>query len=399
MIWLLIQAALADCFHITGASVHTPKGARDVDVLVRSGEIKRVGRDLLAPEGCELVDGSEGVLTYGLTDVDTKMGLVEVGMEDATHEFGGGHPSYRVVDGYDPRSSLIPIARQGGLTSAIAVPSGGGLRGVSAWVDLAGATQDEAIVDPDIAVHAALGDHAAATLGTLRVQLEDARTYGRARSAYERDQLRELSLPRADLEALQPVLAGTLPLVIEVDKASEIEALLRFADEQGLRVIVRGGVEAWALAEELAEAEVPVILDPMIYGPRSFAQLQARPDNAALLHAAGVEVLFSTGSAHNGRELRHLAGNAVREGLPHDAAIDAITAAPARVFEVDGRGTIEADQVANLVLWDGDPLELRTQATWLMIGGEVLPLSSRHTALRDRYLELPGSPVPALELD
>ncbi len=398
MTLLLLNTALADCIHITGASVHTPDGPKSIDVVVRAGEIKRLGRDLDVT-GCKAVDGEGRVLTYGFTEVDSQMGLVEVRMEDSTLEIAGGYPSYRVADGYDPRSSVIAISRQGGVTSAVAVPTGSGIRGTSAWVDLAAQTQAEALVDTDVALHTALGAHAAASLGTLRIQLDDARTYARAKSAYDRDQLRDLSLPMADLQALQPVLRGDLPLVVQADRASDIEALLRFADEQEIRLVLRSGAEAWLMADELAAAEVPVILDPMLYGPRTFDQLRARADNAALLHAAGVEVMFTTGSAHNSRELRHLAGNAVREGLPHEAALDAITAAPARVFGVEDRGTIEVGRVANLVLWDGDPLEVTTQATWLMIGGNVIPLESRHTALRDRYLTLPGSPIPAVELD
>lgn len=397
MILLLLQTANADCFHITGATVHTLDGAKPVEVVVRGESITRIGRDLDV-KGCTAIDGTDQTLTYGFTEVDSQMGLVEVRLEDSTHEFSGGHPSFRVSDGYDPRSSLIPIARQGGITSAIAVPGGGGFAGTSAWVDLAGDTQAEAIIDHDVAIHTALGAHVAATLGTLRVQLDDARLYARAKSAYERDQLRDLSLPRADLEALQPLLKKEIPLVVRVDRAADIEALLRFGEEQDLRLVIRGGAEAWLLADELAAADVAVVLDAMLYGPRSFEQLHARADNAALLHASGVEIVLATGTTHHARELRHHAGNAVRGGLPHDAALDAITAAPARVFGVEDHGGVEVGHVANLVLWDGDPLEVTTQATWLMVSGAPLDLESRHTALRDRYLELPGSPVPGLPL-
>ncbi|MCK6524293.1 amidohydrolase family protein, partial [Myxococcota bacterium] len=231
----------------------------------------------------------------------------------------------------------------------------------------------------------------------LRALLEEARSYGKSRAAWEQNRARPYDSSPRDLDALQPVLRGELPLVVTADRAADIEALLRFAQEERLRLVILGGAEAWRVAEALAAAKVPVILDPLDYGPSSFTSREARPDNAALLHAAGVEVMISSRQLHNARVLGQNAGNAVREGLPHDAAITALTATPARVFGLTDVGVITPGSRANLVLWSGDPLELSTTVKGLWIGGEAIPLVSRQTLLRDRYLQTPAPmPTPSL---
>ncbi|MCP4809301.1 MAG: amidohydrolase family protein [Proteobacteria bacterium] len=397
--WLLmLGSALAECTLIRGADVVLPTGTKSVDVLVRGDEIKRVGKDIAGAEACVQVDGTDKILTTGLIDANTSLGLIEVNLEGGTRDTGGTGPSTRVVDGYNPLSSVIPVTRNGGITSALAVPTGGGIRGQSALVDLAGTTQADAVVDDAVAFYTGIGSSAGQTLATLRIQLEDARLYARSKSAYDRDQLRDLSLPRQDLAALAPLLDGDMPLVVSADRASDIEALLRFADEQDIRIVIDGAAEGWLLADELAAADVAVMLNPFVYGSGSFDQIHGREDNAALLHAAGVDVVFASGSAHHSRELRQTAGNAVRGGLDHQAAFQAITSTPARVFGLE-RGVLEAGEVANLVLWSGDPLEVTTSVEALWIRGKNIPLRSRHTELRDRYSDLPGSPVAPVPLE
>jgi imidazolonepropionase-like amidohydrolase len=159
------------------------------------------------------------------------------------------------------------------------------------------------------------------------------------------------------------------------------------------------------VADLLARAKVPVILDPFTYGVGDFDSLHARRDNAALLEKAGVSVLISTFSAHNIRTLREAAGNAVREGMSHEAAMMAVTTLPAEVFGVADHGSIAAGQVANLVVWKGsaddlavkhDPFDPSTAVEAVFIQGRVIPLLSRQTELRERYRTLPGTPGPLL---
>jgi imidazolonepropionase-like amidohydrolase len=150
------------------------------------------------------------------------------------------------------------------------------------------------------------------------------------------------------------------------------------------------------VADQLAQAKVPVLVDPLAYGPSSFDELYARPDNAALLAKAGVALILTTESTHNARTLRQVAGNAVREGLPHADALRAVTETPARVFGLPDRGRLAVGAAADVVLWSGDPLELSSRAERVWVDGVEVDLRSRQTELRERYRTLPGTPAPAL---
>lgn len=140
------------------------------------------------------------------------------------------------------------------------------------------------------------------------------------------------------------------------------------------------------VADELASAGVPVLLDPLLNLPGNFDRLGARLDNAALLHEAGVTVAFSGAGTHNARKQRQAAGNAVANGLPWDAALAALTSAPADIFELKDSGRIEPGGPADLVVWSGDPLEVTTAADQVIIGGKVIDMVTRQTLLRERYL-------------
>jgi imidazolonepropionase-like amidohydrolase len=223
----------------------------------------------------------------------------------------------------------------------------------------------------------------------LRELLEDARAYARNRAAYERGETREYATSRLDLEALQPVLRGELPLVVEAHRASDIRGALRIAAEYDLRLILEGGTEAWMVAGDLARARVPVLVKVLGNLPESFERLGARYDNAALLRRAGVQVAITTGDTHNARNLKQEAGNAVAYGLPWDEALKAITLYPAQVWGVADRyGSLAPGKVANVVVWGGDPLELLTPVEAVFIRGTRIPMVSRETQLRDRYMRL-----------
>jgi imidazolonepropionase-like amidohydrolase len=192
------------------------------------------------------------------------------------------------------------------------------------------------------------------------------------------------------LEALVPVLRGERPLVITAHRVSDIEAALRLADELKLKIILSGASEAWLLAGELARRHVPVILDPMGGLPVRFDRLHARDDQAARLARAGVPVMFSTFSAHQVRLLWQQAGNAVRFGMDHDAAIRAITEVPASAFGLHGYGKIEPNAVANLVVWEGDPLETSGRPLHVFVHGREASLETRQTRLLERYRTVPA---------
>jgi imidazolonepropionase-like amidohydrolase len=191
----------------------------------------------------------------------------------------------------------------------------------------------------------------------------------------------------AGREALAHYLAGG-KVVFQVDRASDILAVIAFARNNGIQAIVYGGAEAWVVARQLATAKTPVVLDPLEDLPGSFDRLGASLENAARLQGAGVRIAFSNGDASNARLVRQLAGNAVAHGLDWNAALVAITAGPADIVGVGAtRGRIAIGQVADLVLWSGDPLDVTSLADQVWIDGRTVSPLSRQTALRDRYLE------------
>ena len=176
-------------------------------------------------------------------------------------------------------------------------------------------------------------------------------------------------------------------MVFDVERAPDILEVIAFARKQGMKPVISGGSEAWRVAKELASAHVPVILNTLQDLPYDFDRLGSRLDNAARLQHAGVLIAFSSGESHNARTIRQLAGNAVAHGLPWAAALAAITENPAQIFGLGStHGHIAAGQMADLVLWDGDPLEVTTTATQVWIAGRAIEMRSRQTELRDRYL-------------
>jgi imidazolonepropionase-like amidohydrolase len=229
-----------------------------------------------------------------------------------------------------------------------------------------------------------------AALVELRATLDDVRAFMRNRAAYERGATRDFGLSRGDLEALVPVVEGRVPLVVSVDRASDILEAIAFAREEKLKIILDGATEGWRVAAQIAAAGVPVIVDPRQDLPQDFAKLGARLDNAARLQAAGVTIVLKDGEGGNyrARELRYGAGQAVAHGLPHGAALAAITINPARVFGIADRvGSIEPGKDADLVLWSGDPFEPLSQPRAILVRGIEQPLVSRQTLLRDRYAQ------------
>ncbi|MFP2910521.1 amidohydrolase family protein, partial [Pyxidicoccus sp. 3LFB2] len=267
-------------------------------------------------------------------------------------------------------------------------PKGGLVAGQSAFV-----TTDGAIRTATLAMHINLGrtgrdavsGSRARVLERLRELLFDAREYGRRKADYEQRRMRDVAASRLDLEALQPVLAGRLPVVMRADRVSDLRAALSLAKEYGLKLILAGGSEAWMVAPELAAAKVPVILQPTQNLPADFDRLNSRGDSAALLRAAGVQVLFSVlGEPAMVRTLAQEAGNAVAWGLPHTDALRAVTQDVAVAFGLD-TGRIAPGAPADLVLWNGDPLELGSRPVGMWLGGRQVPLTSRQQALFDKY--------------
>jgi imidazolonepropionase-like amidohydrolase len=400
---------LAETIAIVGGTVHTlgPQGTIERGtVVVRDGKIAAVGAAVEVPAGARVVDASGKVVTPGLFDSLTQLGLVEVGQVATTRDYRVEDDevtaALAVAPALNPRSTLIPVNRVEGLTRAVVAPQPGEslIAGQGAIIHLG--LGPDLVVRAPAAMFAVLGERGAelaggargAALLRLREALEDARDYARNRAAFDRGERRPYALSRLDLEALGPVVEGKLPLVVAVDRAADIRAALALGEEFPLRLILAGVTEGWMVAQEIAAADVPVLVNPMVNLPDRFEALGATLENAGRLHAAGVTFAFMTADAHNARNLKQGAGNAVSYGLPWEAALAAMTIVPARLWGLADRiGSLEPGKDADVVVWDGDPLEVTTFADHVLIGGVEMPMTTRQTALRDRYRQL-GGPLP-----
>jgi imidazolonepropionase-like amidohydrolase len=411
---LAATPALAETIAITGAKIHTvgPQGTiENGTLIIEDGKIRAVGAALPVPAGTrKIIDAKGKIVTPGLFDSLSQIGVVEVGAvrgsNDSETEDDRITAAFRVVDAFNPRSTLIPVNRIEGLTRVVVAPAPGKslIAGQGAVVHLGGS--GDYLVRSPAAMFAVLGETGAelsggargAALLRLREALQDALDYAANRKAFEQGERREYALSRLDLEALVPVVKSELPLVVAVNRASDIESTLRLAKEFNLKLILAGVDEGWVVARQIAEAKVPVLVNPMENLPGSFETLGASLENAARLAKAGVTIAFMTGDAHNGRNLKQAAGNAVTYGLSWDAALAAMTSVPARIWGIADRyGTLEPGKDADVVIWDGDPLELTTFADAVFIRGREIPMTSRQTELRDRYKELKKPLPPAYQ--
>ena len=410
-----MNPAAAQRIAIEGATIHTLGDAGTLDqgtLLIRDGKIAALGPKLSVPGDVRTIAGKDKVVTPGLFDALSALGVEEVELVAGTvdNELESSHlgAAFDVTGAINPRSTLIPINRIEGVTRAMVAPTS-----PSAWLStppgslFAGqgsvislAPVSDFVIKPRAALFVTLGKHGAdftggsraGTLGELREALEDTRAWDALPAGQKQTANPGYAIRRPAREVLLKAMSGELPVVARVHRASDIGVALALADEFGLRLIIAGGAEAWIVADALAKARVPVILNPVDNLPENFEQLGARPDSAAILHAAGVLIAIADdGESHQARNIRQLAGNAVAHGLPWDAALASVTVNPARIYGLgNGRDGLMPGQGADAVVWSGDPLEVTTMAETVIINGAVQSMTSRQTLLRDRYLDKDG---------
>lgn len=412
LLGLAVPLAQAETLLIKGGKVHTLADAgsfEQADILVRDGRVEAVGPSLDASAD-RVIDAAGKVVTPGVIAPVSELGLTEIGAASATNDYAVTGESigsaFDPLPAYNPKSTLIPFNRAGGVTRALVLP------GIQLWGESAGNPQRvfagrsfaikldggfDSVVATDLGQRAYLGEAGGQLAGGSRASayakvknaLEEAREYRANRDAIRRGEWRELNHSVADLEALQPLLGGQQPLLVTVNRASDILQAIELAREFDLKLVVLGGAEGWMVADQLAESGVPVIVDAQNNLPISFESLGARLDNAALMAKAGVTVLISGpdyASTHNVYLSRQSAGNAVAYGLPYAEGLKSISANVAEVFGIEG-GAIEPGAVADIVVWSGDPLEVTSYAEEVLIDGEPQSLVNRSTRLRDRYLK------------
>jgi len=409
---------------ITHAKIFTLAGTTidDGTVVIREGKIAAVGANVDVPAGAQVID-AKGLQVYpGMFDSITQMGLREIGAVSATvdsSETGSYNPDVVAATAVSPSSEHIPVTRAAGITEVLAVPASGGqdffgssgvLGGQASAIHLAGWTIDEMLLKKSAAM--------VLNWPAIETRTFDFATFSRkekpfseAKQEYEK-QVNELTewLDRArhyaqaqekgsaakfdrdvKLEALVPVIRGELPVLVFADRAREIRNAVEFCEKQKLRMILAGGSEASKVKDLLRSKGVPVILRPLLTSPRDeddpYDRLLSQP---AELAAADVRFAFASFDNSFARRLGQNAANAVAHGLPYDEALRAVTVYPARIFGLDNQvGTIEVGKIANLIVTNGDPLELTTDVRYLFIRGQVTSINNRHKSLYEKYLNRP----------
>jgi imidazolonepropionase-like amidohydrolase len=387
-------------------------------VVISNGKIAAVGANVSAPSGAKIIDATNLSVYPGMIDSGTTLGLTEIGSVAGSNdiaEIGNNNANIRVDVALHPDSTHIAVTRVNGITTALTAPRGGMIAGQSAFINLDGWVPQEMVLKSPVAMHvnwpgagggrgfggfggfgqrrnlAEIRREQERQIDDLKKILRDARAYADAKDARAKD----ASLPKlaTDLrmEGLIPVVRGQMPVVINLQLERDIKSALAFADEMKIKIILAGAIDAYKVADQLKAKNIPVIVGEVLRMPaREDDPYDAAFTNAGLLSKAGVRIAFQTGESAHVRELPYHAGMAAAFGLPKEEALKAVTIYPAQIFGVaDLIGSIEQGKIANLIVTDGDPLEIRTQVRHLFINGRQVPLASKHTELYDRYKTRP----------
>ena len=406
------QPAAAQTIAITGGKVFPVSGPpiENGTVLITNGKIVRVGTNIPVPANARRVDASGKWVTPGLINSSTQLGLVEIGQVADTRDMQARGrdniaASFTVWEGLNPNSVMLAPARKEGVTTFVVLPTGGLVSGQAAMLDLVEGTTSDMMIRSPVAMVAEIGNAAQAGTSSrgelivkLRELLEDTRFFITHRAQFDRAETREFRASRLDLEAMIPVVQGRLPLLVVVDKQSDIDAALRIARDFNLKLIIGGGAEAWLMAGRLAAARVPVLTGAMNNIPAGFAALGQRQENPGLLSAAGVRVALIGNAgggdeeAFNVRNIKQEGGNAVAYGMTWENALKAVTLWPAEIFGVSDRvGSLSPGRDANVVVWSGDPFEFTTRAEHVFVRGVQRTEKTRQDMLTERYLTMPGN--------
>ena len=393
---LISSFSLSEELLLKNAKIHTAtdKGTIEkADILIRDGIIVKIGKNIVSYRAVEK-DLSGKVISPGLIAPQTQLGIVEIELipetrDDRSDIYSAG---LSIDSAFNPSSTLIPYNLTGGVTLSLTSPSSSGLfSGLTSVFSLSGSLE-ESLVSSNIALSANISggeDSMAAKILLLEDSLD---LSSLVLSSYKGDLKYDRSVPEdvnysnRDLVALKKVINKEIPLVVRANRASDILALIKLAERRDINLIINGAEEGWRVSRQLAEAEIPVILQPIDNIPNSFNELGSRLDNASLLHESGVKILIGSHETHNAYLSRQGAGIAVSYGLPWEEALKGLTKNIAEVFKLDKRGSIQPGYIADIVIWSGDPLEVTSFVEQVYLSGESVPAKNRSMRLKDRYI-------------
>jgi len=394
---LISSFSLSEELLLKNAKVHTAtdRGTlENTDILIRDGVIVRIGKNIVSSRA-EEKDLSGKTISPGLIAPQTQLGIVEIELipetrDDRSDIYSAG---LSIDSAFNPSSTLIPYNLTGGITLSLTSPSSSGLfSGLTSAFSLSGSLE-ESLISSNLALSANISggeDSMAAKIQLLEDSLSLS-SFFQPKECLERYH-NNSSLPDGvnyscrDLSALKKVVDKKIPLVVRANRASVILTLIDFAKTNNINLIISGAEEGWRVSRQLAEAEIPVILQPIDNIPNSFNELGSRLDNASMLYKSGVKILIGSHETHNAYLSRQGAGIAVSYGLPWEEALKGLTKNIVEVFKIDKRGSIQPGYIADIVVWSGDPLEVTSFVEQVYLSGESVSTKNRSMRLKERYI-------------
>jgi imidazolonepropionase-like amidohydrolase len=396
-------------FFIKGGTIVNPGGPRlaNTNILVRNNRIVEIGASASASDA-KVIDATGKFIYPGMIDANTGLGLSDIGSVatmSLRSEIGDFNPHIRALVGLNVESELLGVTRMNGVTTVVTSPTGGTISGQAAMINTAGWNWEDLSVVKSAGMIFTLpggrggggrggggggrGRGAATANPALAAEFEQFMTESKAY-----DDSRTAGATKLDLiyEAMRPLYHRDIPAIINANSSQDILAAIAFGEKWNIRVVIQGGGDAWKVRKVLADKKIPVILSSLETAPGDsvpYDEIYAQP---GLLYDAGVKFAFSTGQGSNSRHVAFHAALATAYGLAPEGALKALTIWPAEIFGADKEiGSIEKGKMANFFITTGDPLDLRTQVTYVFIKGRDMPFDDRQTRL---YLKYKSRPTP-----
>lgn len=390
------NATLAKSFAITNATIHTATEAgvlHNATIVITDGVISAINPEAYKVD--EVIDAKGRIVTPGLIGSMNQLGLIEVnavaGSNDAEEE--EANVTFDASSAFNPKSTLIPFSRKGGVTSNIVIPHGGKsmFRGQAFFVNLSG--EFNSVITSNKAVVLDLGGKSkgsrATAILTFTHKLEDTQDKLKEikKSAEKsKDKAKnESKKPKRTEQVFNDLLAGVKQVVVFAERATDLLALINIKERFNLDMVIVGASDAVLIKDELKKSGIPLVVNAMRNLPSSFDSLNSSLNNVGILMGSGIKVALFLEDTHNLHQLRFSVGNAIANGLTPEKALASVTANMADIFKLD-TGRIVKGKKADLVLWSADPFELSSKVERVWIEGEEASTYSRQDALRDRYL-------------
>ena len=398
---LLTAPILSETVLLKGGLVHLGNGeaAKVQDILISENIIVGVGNNLIIDANTRVIEVNGLPVTPGLISPMSNLGIVEINALDVTRDDEPDLLSagFSIFNAFNPHSTGIPWNRSNGVTSAISTPSASSfpIFGLGSHFVLDGSLEIKGA--KDIAMFGRLGSSYGSRAETLSL-FESLLEIGKLAKSLPVEEILEmaisekLELQAQDIIALGKVANNDMPFVIETNRAVDILQALAMKQKYSLNMVLASVEEAPMVLTQLQESNTPVIIDPMDNIPNSFDELGSSLSLGRILDQAGIPIMFSTQRSHNYHLMRQGSGNAVAHGMSYETAIKGMTQTVAQTFNLDNRGSIEPGKLADIIIWDGDPLEPASFPKIVMIEGQLQDLSSRSSKLTERYTNKEDKP-------